>query len=344
MSFNKLLAILLVIVFVIFTLAAILTWLVGNHILDDEAYVQALEEADFFEVPYQLIREGHIPEAGGLLLEQGPLAVVSGEDLETIARELAPPDWLRVQVERAIRDVLTVAETPEVGTLPDFLISLQEVKARALGAPGDRALQVVIEALPECEPGQMPLDVGRDQPICTPAGVDVTPFMGQLKGLLSLLVARVPDTYRVTWPAGAQDVLEDLQQAGHTLERLRVILILLIALNGALLALIWLLVVRSPAEWLRWTGGPLLLLGGAVFLAGWLIPRFVDQRLDQAQVWPQDISAALIQSLQGAVNHFTALLLEPVTLAGVVLFAVGLSLMLLSLPFGARSERTAFQR
>jgi hypothetical protein len=342
MTFNKLLAILLVVLFVIFTLAAILTWLVGDRILDDEAYVQALEAADFFEVPYQLIREGQVPEAGGLLLTEGPLSVVSGEDLEIIARELAPPDWLRAQVERAIRDVLAVAEAPEVETLPHLAISLQEVKARALGEPGDRALSVVVEALPECEPGQAPLDVGRDQPICTPAGVDVRPFVSQLKVLLRPLVTRVPDTYQVTWPAGAQDVLEDLQRAGQILERLRVILVLLIALNGALLALIWLLVARSPAEWLRWTGGPLLLLGGAVFLAGWLIPRFVDWRLDQAQAWPQNVSPVLIQSLEAAVNHFTALLLEPVTLAGVILFAVGLSLMLLSLPFGTRSERTAF--
>ncbi len=341
MSLNKLLATLLVIVFVIFTLAAILTWLVGDRILDDEAYVQAWEKAGFFEVPYQLIREGQIPEAGGLLLEEGPLSVVSGEELEAIARELAPSDWLRAQVERAIQDVLAVAEAPETETLPHLVISLQEVKARALAEPGDRALSIVVAALPECEPGQTPFDVNRDQPICTPPGVDLAPFMDQLKVLLPPLVARVPDTYRVTWPAGARDVLEDLRQAGQMLDRLRVILILLIALNGALLALIWLLVVRSPAEWLRWTGGPLLFLGGAVFLAGWLIPWFVDRRLDQAQVWPQDVPAAVIQSLQEAVNHFTALLLEPVTLAGVVLFAVGLSLMLLSLPFGARSERTA---
>ena len=49
MSLNKILAVLLVVIFVIFTLVVILAWSVKANILNDEAYVTSLDKADFFE-------------------------------------------------------------------------------------------------------------------------------------------------------------------------------------------------------------------------------------------------------------------------------------------------------
>ncbi len=340
MSLSKALAFLLVIFLVIVTLVVVLTWSVRSNILNADAYVTALEEAGFFEVPYQLIHDGDIPGVGGLLLTQGPLSVVSGADREAVARELAPPDWLRDQLEQAVRDLVSVAEAPELDELPDLTISLREVKVRALGEPGDRALSIVLNALPECPPGQAPLDLGSDTPICKPAGLNLNPFLAQLKTFLPPLVERLPDTYRVEWQPQQVDVLEDLQQAGRTLDQLRFALLLLVALDVALLGLIWLLAVRSPGEWLRWTGMPLLLLGLLALLLAVLIPRVIAWGVERAAFEAEaDVPVRVTDSLEVALQDFSTLLFRPALFIGVVLVFVGLLLTLISPLFPGRQRR-----
>lgn len=340
MSLNKILAALLVVVFVIFTSTIIVAWSVEANILNADAYVQALEGADFFEVPYQMIRDGDIPKVGSLLLKQGPLSAVSGADLEAVARELAPPDWLRTQLERAIRDLLAVADAPELGELPDLVISLSEVKARARGEPGDRVLAMVVGALPDCAPGQGPFDFKSDTPFCKPAGVDLSPFLSQLKQLLVPLIGRVPDTYQVSWQPEQREVLEDLQRAGQTLDQLPFALLLLAALNVALLGLIWLLAVRSPAEWLRWTGGPLLLLGLLALLLALLATRVVDWWLGESNLWAgSDVPLRVGQVLEQAMLDLTLILFRPAIAIGAALAVIGLLLALVSPLFPGRRRR-----
>jgi hypothetical protein len=340
MSFNKILAALLVIVFALFTLPVIVSWSVQANLLNDDAYVQALDEAGFFEVPYGLIHDGEIPVVGGLLLTQGPLAAVSGADMEAVARELAPPDWLRAQLERAVRDLVAVAASPEPDELPDLLISLQEIKARALGEPGDRALARVVEALPVCAPGRAVFDPGSDTPLCRPPDLDQAVFVEQIRPLLPPLVERLPDTYRLSWQPEQRDVLQDLERAGQNLEQMQVLSLLLLLLNLALLGAVWMLAVRSPAEWLRWTGVPLLLLGLLALGVGLAAPRAVTWWLDSSDMWTGiNVPARLDRVLELTIIDLAGVMFRPALLAGAALAVVGLLLALLSPLFPGRRRR-----
>lgn len=339
---NKVLAAFLTILFVICTLIVVVTWSVKDHILDADVYVQALEEADFFQVPYQLIRVGDIPGVGGLLLTRGPLSVVSGTDLEAVARELAPPRWLRAQLEPAIRDLIAVANTPQLDQLPDFVISLREVKARALGEPGGRALSIVVEALPVCAPGREPVELDSDTPVCRSDSADLSTFLNRLKTQLAPLVERVPDTYRVSWQPEQRDVVQDLRRAGRILDQLQFALLFLVALNLALMGLIWLLAVRTPAEWLRWVGVPLLLLGLAALFVAFSMPRVVIWGLGGQTLWTEAaVPEPLAQALEEAIRGFVLLLFQPARLIGVAAAVVGLLLSLFSLLFPAQPRRRA---
>jgi hypothetical protein len=339
MSLNKILAALLVIVFAIFTLLVIVAWSVRANLLNDDVYVQALDEAGFFEVPYGLIHDGEIPLVGRLLLTQGPLAAVTA-NREAVARELAPPYWLRVQLERAVRELLAVAAAPELEELPDLLISLDEVKARALSEPGDRALTLVVESLPVCPPGQWAFDPGSDTPLCRPAEVDTAAFVEQIRPLLPPLVERLPDTYRVIWQPEQQDVLQDLQRAGQNLEQMQVLLLLVLLLNLALLGVVWTLAVRSPAEWLRWTGGPLLLLGLLALGVALAMPSAVAWWLDNSTLWTSiNVPARLDKVLELTIIDLAGVMLRPALQAGAALSVVGLLLTLLSPLFPGRRKR-----
>jgi hypothetical protein len=272
-----------------------------------------------------------------LLLKQGPLSAVSGADLEAVARELAPPDWLRTQLERSIRELLAVADANELDEMPDLVISLSEVKTRTMGAPGDRALDIVVDALPECATGQTPFDLSADTPICKPAVEGLNFFLKSLKQSLAPLVERLPDTYRVSWQPEQQDVLEDLQQAGQILDQLEIVLPLLAALNLALLGLIWVLAVRSPAEWLRWTGIPLMLSGAVVLLPVLSVPRVIEWGVTKGDLWAEgNVPPSLGLALEQAIIDFSAILLHPALFVALALMVVGLVLTLISLLFPGR--------
>lgn len=341
MMLKKILAAPLVILFVFFTTIVILTWSAGGSVLNADVYVETMDRAGLFEVPYQLIREGDIPGVGGVLLTEGPLSIVSGAELEQIARELAPPDWLRAQLERGIRDLIAVSHRSELGNTPSLTISLREVKERALGTPGDQALSIVVDALPACAPGQAPVNLGSDVPLCTPPGVDVTSFLGELKTLLARLVERVPDTYQVRWQPEQIAVLEDLQRVGRVVNQLQFVMLLLIALNVALLGLVWLLAVRSPGEWLRWTGVPLLLLGLFTVFLAWLVPQLVSWGLDGATLGVDgNLPVVLVDAVGVALEDFAQVLFRPARLVGVAAAIVGLLLTLISLFFPSYRQNT----
>ncbi len=337
MSLGKLLAALLVLVFLFFSLLTLLAWSVEKDLLNADAYVETLDHAGLFDLPYQMIREGDIPNVGGILLSEGPLSIVSGEKLEAIARELAPPDWLRAQLESGIRDLLAVAQGAEDDKLPALVISLRQVKERALGTPGDRALALAISDLSPCAPGQAAVDPTRDVPVCLPPDTDPAAFAAELKALLTPLVEQLPDTYRVQWQPEQQAALDDLKQAGRTLDQIRVALLIMAALNMALLVLAWLLAVRSPREWLRWTGGPLALLGGLALIAAWLPRRLVETALTRSDWWTKaDLSPAMSTMLTQATLDMTRLLFRPAMLVGLLALIAGIGLLIASPLFPAR--------
>jgi hypothetical protein len=154
------------------------------------------------------------------------------------------------------------------------------------------------------------------------------------------MVERVPETYTVIWQPEERDVLEDLARARQVFDRLRVVLLLLVVLNVALLGLVWLLAVRSPAEWLRWTGGPLLFLGLLALLATLLIPQVVSWGFDNSTLWVEgNVPAPLAQALERAILDFILLLFRPALFVSAALVAIGLLLMLISALFPGRRQR-----
>jgi hypothetical protein len=144
----------------------------------------------------------------------------------------------------------------------------------------------------------------------------------------------------VSWQPEQRDVLEDLQQVGRIVNQLQFVMLFLVALNLALLALIWLLAVRSPGEWLRWTGMPLLLLGLLTLLLAWLIPQIVNWGLDGQALWVEgDLPTALTRALDAAIRDFSQQLFRPARLAGAVLAVVGLLLTLVSVLFPSPEQQ-----
>ena len=180
-------------------------------------------------------------------------------------------------------------------------------------------------------------------PLCTPPGVNLPSFLGELKTLLARLVERVPDTYQIRWQDEQIAVLEDLQQVGRVINQLRFVTLLLIALNVALLGLAWLLAVRSPGEWLRWTGVPLLSLGLLTVFFAWLVPQLVSWGLDSAALGADgSLPVVLVEAVEIAVKDFAQVLFRPARLVGIAATVVGLLLALLSLVFPGYRQNTRY--
>ncbi len=127
------------------------------------------------------------------------------------------------------------------------------------------------------------------------------------------------------------------------MEQMQVLLLFLLLLNLALLGAIWALAARSPAEWLRWTGGPLLLLGLLALGLGLAAPRAVTWWLENSALWTGiNVPARLDQVLELTIVDLAGVMFRPALLAGAALAVVGLLLALLSLLF-QRPVRSALK-
>ncbi len=317
--------------FVFFAGAFILVWSIQDRLLDADTWVAALDRAGLFELPYELIGDGEVPGFARDLLTQGPLAALQDADLEQVARDLAPVEWLRQQVRQTLQ-----ANLDQLGQREsvDVVVSLAEVKARALGDPGERALERVIASLPLCQSGQTPFQLSPDIPLCRPPDVEPSLFGSTLKTYLTLYVERLPDRWRVGVGSRDRQITRDLRRVGKALNWLEARLPLALALALGSLLLAWLLAVRSPGQWLRWTGGPLLLLGLVTSLVAVLVPPVIAWQVEGGRFWPDsDLPARLRQAASQVPADLASVLFQFTLLVGVVIVVMGGVLVVVSFFF-----------
>jgi len=99
------------------------------------------------------------------------------------------------------------------------------------------------------------------------------------------------------------------------------------------------LTVRAPAEWLRWTGVPLMVLGAVALPVVLLVPRVVEWGVTKGDLWAEgNVPPSLGLALEQAIVDFSAILLHPALFVALALMVVGLVLTLISPLFPGRAR------
>ncbi|MEJ2750709.1 MAG: hypothetical protein P8183_22800, partial [Anaerolineae bacterium] len=275
---------------VLFVITAVLVLLGVNlaHIITNRDQVKALAlqaEPLLLDVAPQVAADMLQSQAQ----EQGlpPIPVDTAVLAEAIQMVL-PPEWMSSQMETAVDDVF---DGLEAGTPTDIVVELDAAPllARVRGEPGQQAMTLVVESLPPCAEGNdsAALTVrGVAVPDCLPPDLTAAEAAQLAHDLLVETLDQNPQLV-----AEAEQLQVPLLTLGRLSPKRRFLFewlhwFFLVAQGWAgflwlipagLLLLIWLLVVRSWADWGRWWGWPLLVTAVLTFLAAWSMPLVITR-------------------------------------------------------------------
>ncbi len=188
---------------------------------------------------------------------------------ERIAAELIPADWLRQQVETNLEAFFDWLNG--LTAMPALAFDTGSLRDRLTGAPGQRAVNEIIESWPACTEEQVAVlatykaSSGETFPFCQPPG-EYLAFVSQaLSQTLSQEASVLPDVSpQPDWLSNNQTRAEltQLQQVVHVSKAMTLELILIPA---GLLSLVVFFTVRSLKSFGRWSG--LSLIASGVFTA-----------------------------------------------------------------------------
>jgi hypothetical protein len=221
--FGKLIASILVLVFIASTLLSILLLSINTQLFNQDFYQEVFNEVDFFDqlpklaanqirhaMVYNPCREDPSkcegdgpPEESEETDQGGPpsyFQALSEEDWELLIEGLLPPDWLEEQVLNVLEGIFDSIDQG-YGTL-SITISLRELKDRLVGEAGVEAIAQVLEAQPECSKDDL-LDMTRilqgDEEVggnflnCHPPDDFIEDFTPQIEVLLRRSLPDMPD-------------------------------------------------------------------------------------------------------------------------------------------------------
>lgn len=287
------------------------------------------------------------------LAEGLPTLPVSTDVVIEAVTVLAPPDWVSSQTDPAVDALFDALETGELTTAAVELDALGLLE-RARGEPGRQAVSVIINNLPVCtDPAAVltPPAPGA-LPTCLPPAINPDALTQQVHTVLvqtldqnpqiqeQARIVRLPllESEQATPQAQAQF------QRAHQLFWLaqRASWSLWLLPLGCLL-LILLLVVRSPGEWGRWWGWPLLGAALTALFFALVLPAFLTLLLRTAVPAPS-AAGGLLLPLDQIFGDLAQPLLSAwqrrvLTQSGIMLVA-GLFLLLVGLL--GRRERADF--
>jgi len=242
------------------TTVSVITWA-----LDRDFYIEAINQPEV----YSAIDAD--PMIDQLITSQ--LQLPSDADtqaLTNVLQEVLTPEYLRAQINAYINGLFDVLQ----GKTQDFspVIDLKPLKSAIAGDQQDVFLTALVEALPECAPGQTPGFGSDGDSACKPAGVpDEVIIEDALKPSLPFVLAQVPDETALPGEFGV--IGEDMSWRAFFPGMATPASIMLGVLVLSFVALIvWYLIglVAAP-DWhgrLGWLGWMLLVPSLLVFLMG----------------------------------------------------------------------------
>ena len=356
--FAKFVAILSGLLFAITTPLVVLGLVARGLLFNPAFYKRALTAADVYRdlpaaVAQQIASTAQQAQPETATAPEGELGLgvilsaLPPDFIETLILRLIPPEWMQVQVESVIDQVVAYLDHGQ--GVPELTISLAEIKTNLKGGALESALREVMAGLPPCTAEQL-LDFGGDLltgqtamiPACRPPEALQEAAIASAKVTVEgMLGTMLPDELNLANPfgaatpgAGALPFMQGLERALSWLRLAKRIAELSALLPLVLLAIIALLTARSARLALRWLGWPLLaagllsaLLGLGAYLGFGILAATLPMPLGAAG--PVGLLGLLREVAQGML---TAIVLwieaagGAMTLAGVVMTGVAGSL------------------
>ena len=327
----RLLAGLLVVLFVGAALAALVFFNMDRRAFDPETYKQALLDRKFYgQFPYLLsdllVRnvEGNAPAF---------LSHLSADQWTDLIKELLPEQQLQSMTEDTLDQFFAFlngeTDTPRISLIP--------LKTGLAGPAGFNAALTIIHAQPDCTVLEILTVISSfGQELCNPPQTILDLLHPVIQSQLQLAAAVIPDNIPFL-PASTNPAVEsEIKSLGV----LRLLMRLSPVIPVFILLILTLVTVRTFKGWLVWWGWSFFLTGlfgiplalTAAPILRWLAERWIS-------TWfPFTFPLEIVISLRTVVDAAFGEILKPAVWESLALFVTGLGMILISIFISIREN------
>jgi len=342
--------VLLALIFFLLLIASLTLGAVDSKILNEDFYKDQLEENDFYARVYTDV----MPEIEAVPDYYGSLQI-SSEEVKELTAQIFPPRWLKAQVEELLDDLLPWlrSDTDDLNMSIDLGPIKQDAHSIIMAF-----LRQKIDAIPDCQPGQMPdlSSVSQGKlPECIPGGPERNIMeeqaISQAMAFVNANIELAPDTIDLVEEAKGEN--ETRQQFLNDFDTSRQVIRDIIdipqaAFYGAMAAVLGIIALLNMRRWqraLRWLGGTMF-FSGLPLVAIFAVATFIapDRVADAVSEGVNDVPAAINTLLRDIVSSGIKDLTMGFILPAAVIMGLGLLCFVASFVPGRRNHGNKAKR
>lgn len=328
---KKFLAVILIILFIILTPAAIVLHSVRTVILDPEIIKQELVDAGAYKAAIDLTAE-ELQSQSGLFDEVIPF--LTSEDIVDAIRSVISPTQLQTQVESLIDQFFVWLDSSDDIRDIELIVSLGEVKTRTESIVVT-TLEAQFNELPICSPVQFNADVSEfdnqhiDEIGCRPSEITFGDMIQDIN--ISSLLDEIPDEINIIEllsegekvadeqfkegspvSVSTEDIFNQLNNARDRLSQATRLLQTFLIVILLIFLFIGVLSTRTVKAFFSWTGFPLLIVGLILIFPMLFADSYISEALEKslsdpntpiaAQTFVRDIGESLVDILAFSVR------------------------------------------
>ena len=281
---GKVIALLLLVVFLAVLPVTVWTFNIGQALLDPATYQHVLQSRTLYRgvlpalLPRMMNNLQDSPDApSDAEYAEQVFANLTQEDWQTIIGLLMPAPWLKQQMQDNLDSFFEWVEGPEIR--PRLALDLTEFKRRLRGQEGREVVEVVVSSWPTCSESEMEQmqrvlmlgsEVAGPLPTCQPASsLEYQALIEGLGQAIALTADELPDQVSLNQALSRSISPEETASwltAKLVIRVVRRVAYLIFLLPLVILLLIEIVVVRSLRSLLKWFGWALF-LGGLLSLS-----------------------------------------------------------------------------
>ena len=324
-TLGKFIAGICAVLFVITGVIALLFFNIERKAFDSTTYKQAFENQNLY---------ARMPS---ILANTLSATILQNQNTPTFIKTLTLTDW-----EAAISSMLPPGELKAItdnalDSIFDYInrrtdsvsVSVIPLKSRLIGPSGVELVKQVLRVQPACTTEQLQAIAfgflsGGDIILCSPPEDVLTLLTPVIESQIQVLTVAVPDEVTLI-----SSVLSGTTSDPRVrLNNVRLFMLISPLLPAAFLLGITIFAVRSLKDWLMWWGWPVFITGTSALIVallgsptiGFIVSRFMQ--IQAAGLIPP----SLLGIMQETASSVTGEILKPVTLEGLTLAVIGLTM------------------
>jgi hypothetical protein len=324
-TLGKFIAGICAVLFIITGVMALLFFNIERKAFDSTTYKQAFENQNLYARMPSIL--ANTLSATILQNQNTPtfIKTLTLTDWEAAVSSMLPPEELKAVTDDALDSVFDY-----INRRADSVnISLIPLKSRLIGPSGVELVKQVLRVQPACTTEQLQAIAfgflsGGDIILCSPPEDVLTLLTPIIESQIQVLTVAVPDEVTLI-----SSVLSGTPGDPRVrLNNVRLLMLISPLLPAAFLLGITIFAVRSLKDWLMWWGWPVFITGASALIVallgsptiGFIVSRFMQ--IQAANLIPP----SLLAIMQETASSVTREILQPVTLEGLILAVIGLTM------------------